>query len=248
MNTAFWTKLAQKADRVFNNPGTTYPWEQVVLGAPVRRPGGAIQRMMAVAPNTWRGHRRIDKNRPGAGQVFQEYFLTRKRELLDGLSAVNNREQLHAYLNEVCDEIRSRLTNIVKEVRTSYNSIRKPVDLYIEHLLTMADEVPAELRQRLVPMLFLPLDKIMLQPIQVADGTIVQLFDPVVLQRYQLTPQSSYGHIRTERAYKELQRQVDQKAANVSNRCGRPFPPIYFDLLWNERYAREGTNLFELNP
>ncbi len=245
---AFWNELAHKADRVLCRPGTTYPWEEVVLGAPVKRPGGGLKRMMAVAPNTWRGHRRLDKTRPGSGEVFRNYFVERRDRLIDRLDAVRNREDLHTVLNEVCEEIRARLTNIVEEVRTSYNSVRKPVDLYVEHLVTMAAEVPADLRRRLVPMLFLPLDKVLLQPIPIPDGRTVQLFDPFLLQRLNLTPGSSYGHIRTEGAYLQLQREVDRKAEEVSRLCGRPFPPIYFDLLWNGRYTREGDNLFELNP
>ncbi len=249
MNSAeFWNDLARKADRVLCRPRVTYPWEEVILGARVGRPGGGVKRMMAVAPNTWRGHRRLDKSRPGSGEVFRDYFLHRRNDLIEGLDAVRTREDLHRLLNGVCGEIRSRLTNIVEHVRTSYNSVRKPVDLYVEHLVTMATEVPADLRRRLVPMLFLPLDNRMLQPIRVPGGPTVQLFDPFVLQRHNLTPRSSYGHIRTEQCYLDLQREVERKAAEVSRLCGRPFPSVYFDLLWNGRHSRDGANLFELNP
>jgi len=36
-------------------------------------------------------------------------------------------------------------------VRNSFNSVRKPVGLYVEHLVAMAREVPQDLRRRLAP-------------------------------------------------------------------------------------------------
>ncbi len=87
-----------------------------------------------------------------------------------------------------------------------------------------------------------------LGPIDLPNGDAVMLFPPSFLGRFGLTARSSYGHIRTERAYLALQAQVDQKARQVAEVCGRSFAPIYFDLLWNGRYRREGPNLFALNP
>lgn len=244
----FWAELAEKGERVFCEPAVLYSWEEIIEGAPVRRPDGTIETMRAVAFNTFRGHTRIDKSRPGSSEVFPPYFLTNRDRLLSGLEQVRDREDLHRLLNEVCEDIRSRMTNIVDSVRASFNSVRKPVDLYVEHLVAMAREVSPEVRRRLVPLLFLPLDSVMLGPIEIPGQPLLHLFDPATLARYRLSRRSSYGHIRSETAYKALQAEVDAKCRELSDRCGRPFHPVYLDLLWGERYLHTGQNLFELNP
>jgi hypothetical protein len=103
----------------------------------------------------------------------------------------------------------------------------------------MAEELTAD-RQRLVSYLFLPLDSQMFQQ--------AELFSEYELRVACLTRRSTYTNVNTEKAYSFLQHTVKAKAEAISAELGRPFYPIYFDLLWNGRVDRWGTNLFETNP
>jgi len=45
-----------------------------------------------------------------------------------------------------------------------------------------------------------------------------------------------------------LQAIVTSYANEIGRKVNRLFYPIYFDMLWNDRYKRGMGNLFELNP
>jgi hypothetical protein len=195
--------------------------------------------MWAVAPNTFRGFRRIIKFCPGAQKEFINYFLEQRSALVDDLTAVASRDDLQRLSNRICNSVRSRLSNIKPELLTSYNKMRKPVDLYIEHLVAMAVELD-KVRTALVPFLFLPLDsQILAQP---------GLFNDQELRFHGLNRKSTYQDIESERIYADLQEKLSHKADAVGAACHRPFHVIYFDLIWNDRYRNWGGNLFETNP
>ncbi|GAB4251842.1 hypothetical protein [Deferrisoma sp.] len=251
MNDAkFLTRVLEKGEKVFLSPGRTHPWEDVILGVPVSRAGGRVDRIPAVGPNTWRSMKlRTDVPIPrGPKELFNGFFLANARRLREWLASVATRDELHEFLNGICVEIRRELRKAVEPDRLeSYYRIRKPVDLYMEHLVAMATEFSAEDRRRLVPLLFLPIHKEMIKGIPTPQGT-VELFDREFLRELGLTKQSAYGHIKTERMYLAFHAEVARKAEAVSELCGRPFHPVYFDLFWNQRYKAQGENLVELNP
>jgi hypothetical protein len=103
----------------------------------------------------------------------------------------------------------------------------------------MAEEF-AEDRQRLVSYLFLPLDSQMFQQ--------AELFSEYELRSVGISRSSTYTDVKTEMAYQVLQKMVKAKTEKISAALSKPLYPIYFDLLWNGRVDRWGTNLFETNP
>jgi len=137
------------------------------------------------------------------------------------------------------DVVNFSLINCKPAQLQSYNKIRKPVDLYIEHLVAMAVELE-EARAKLAPLLFLQLDsQILAHP---------GLFTDKELAEHGLTRKSTYKSITAERTYVEIQDLLAHKAATVAESMTRAFHVIYFDLVWNDRYRNWGSNLFETNP
>ncbi len=193
----------------------------------------------AVAQNSFRGFHRINTAFPGAKEPFVRYFLEQRVPLMDALTRARTRDEMHDLSNRICRRIREKLTNCLPSQLRPYNKIRKLVDLYIEHLVAMAGEFEKQ-RRTLVPLLFLPLDKwIMAHP---------GLFSDRELSLHGLRRRSTYSAITSEQSYGALQKLVLEKAGAVAAEHDRPFYPIYFDLLWQNRYRRKGGNLFETNP
>jgi hypothetical protein len=228
-----------KADQVFLQPSPRYAWEEIVSGASVRSQSGDIRKMLAVSQNTFRGFHRVNKAHPGAKEGFVSFFLEQRPILVDALSNVRTRDDLHQLSIHICKGVRDRLANCSPAQLRAYNKIRKPVDLYIEHLVAMAVELD-EARTKLVSLLFLPLDsQILAHP---------GLFTEQELAAQGLSRASTYKDIIAEQVYVVLQGLLVQKAAVVANVRAWPFHVIYFDLLWNGRYSNWGGNLFETNP
>ena len=92
----------------------------------------------------------------------------------------------------------------------------------------------------MVPLLYLPLD------CQILESA--ELFTDQELAEHGLRRSSTYSEVTTEAAYLSLQKVVTRRADEFSHALARPFWPIYFDLLWNNRHSNWGVNLFETNP
>lgn len=194
----------------------------------------------AVAENSWRGFHRTDKRCGGAMAPFHHYFAVDPGvALVQQLSAIHTRQELNQFANDISTQIRDRLTNTKLSQLASYNRLRKPIDLYLEHLVAMSNELEPH-RTRLVPLLSLPLDS------QMFENPL--LFSETELKDARLRRSSSYGELRSEQTYRNLQNRVVERARVCEEHHCAPFHPIYFDLLWNNRFQREGTNLFLLNP
>lgn len=229
----------EKGDQVFLKPVTLYSWDKIVTGAQVKAASGVTRRMFAAEKSTFRGFHKLDKAGSGAMAVFVKYFAEERASLVDALLTIRTRDDLHRLSNRVCDGIRSLLSNIKPAQLRSYNKIRKPVDLYLEHLAAMAVELD-NVRAELVPLLFLPLDsQILAHP---------GIFLDHELAMHGLTRRSTYKDITSEQAYLALQSLLSEKAGVVAAEWRRSFHPIYFDLVWNSRYRNPGGNLFETNP
>ncbi|HVC98623.1 MAG TPA: hypothetical protein VND64_33460 [Pirellulales bacterium] len=238
-HSCFPVAYLDKADQVFLRPTTLYSWDKIISGAAVKSTSGATRRMFAVGQNTFRGFHRRDKACPSAKEAFIKYFVDERFALVEALAAIRTRDELHRLCNRVCDAIRSRLGNVVPTQLRAYNKVRKPVDLYFEHLVAMAVELD-HVRAALVPLLFLPLDsQILAHP---------GIFAERELATHRLSRTSTYKDVVSERTYSALQSLLVEKARVVAAERRRPFHPIYFDLVWNDRYRNWGGNLFETNP
>jgi putative zinc finger/helix-turn-helix YgiT family protein len=235
----FSADYLRTAERVFLRPAPRYAWGEIVNGVGVRGADGKTRRLAAVDPTTFRGFHRIDQDSPGAQEPFRSYFIGERVRLVDALSKVKDEYQLHQLENRVCEEVRGRLTNVKPKMLRSYNKVRKPVDLCIEHLVAMARELDPY-REALIPLLFLPLDgPLLAHPALFAFGEMAD---------HGLSRDSTFTAVETEETYKALQELLRQKAKSVAAARGRAFHRIYFDLLWEDRYGNSGGNLFELIP
>lgn len=237
--TCFPPAYLDKADRVFLHPAPRYSWDEIVSGAPVRSQSGETRRMFAVGQNTFRGFYRVNKACPGAKEGFINYFLEQRAALVGSLLSVRTRDDLNKLSDRICEGVRTKLTNCSPAQLRAYNKVRKPVDLYLEHLVAMARELD-EARARLVPLLILPLDS----QILAHQG----LFTEPELFGHGLSRASTYKDILAKATHGALQAILAQKAAAVAEARGRQFHVIYFDLVWNNRYCNWGGNLFETNP
>ena len=226
-------QTAAKADLVFLDPRPVYGWDDIVTGTNAPFP--------AVAGNTFRGFHRIDKGRPGAAPVFTSYFVENRSGLLESLRSVRDEADLDEVADRAVADLLARLEGVIKPAQLeSYNKVRKPVDLYVEHLVAMAREIGPETRERLVPLLFLPLDS------QVFASEVC--FRDSELRRHGVSRRSTSGSLSDAGAYAALQSILSERAGAVASHLGAPFHRIYFDLLWNDRWTRSGQNLFALNP
>lgn len=232
--TAPW--FVSRAQQLFLRPKRTYPWDDIVRGARVLDRRGRTRTIPAVGSNTFRAFHRINKRAQGPQASFVQFFLSQKATLLSGLQKIDKCSDLHSLSNAMKADLVARLGNIRPDQLTSYNKVRKLVDLYLEHLVSMADEL-APLRSQLVPLLFLPLDSWILQ--------CGHVFSPAELKAHDLKPTDSFGAIRDEVTYLSLQRLATGKARQHTTKLGARFHPIYFDLFWNNRYKNWGENLFE---
>lgn len=231
-------KVIERAEPIFLTPQPQYSWKEIVAGVEVRKPRGGTQKLAAVSQNTWRGFHKIDKECPGAAEGFRGYLLDNTAQLVRELAHVSSATDLDALADRIGEAVKGRLTNIRPTMLRSYNKIRKPLDLYLEHQVAMAREL-AEVRPRLVPWLRLPLDSQMFQ--------LPHLFSDQDLWRLKLSRQSTYQEVNSTDQYHALQRIVNDRASELSALAGRTFHPIYFDLWWNDRHRRSGGNLFEVN-
>ncbi|OAI56458.1 hypothetical protein AYO47_02140, partial [Planctomyces sp. SCGC AG-212-M04] len=213
----FSADYLQTAERVFHSPNRLYSWNEIILGTCVRSTTRRARTMYAVAQNTFRGFHRSNKDRPGAKEAFMSYFVESRAVLVKSLGSVHDRPGIHQLANRISTQLRSRLTNVIPQQLASYNKIRKPVDLYLEHLIAMAHEV-SHLRKRLIPLLFLPLDSQILQE--------PELFTEQELKSQRLRRKSTYAAIKSESTYQHLQELLEVKARIISSRLQRPFVPI----------------------
>ena len=232
-------QFVSRAEEIFINPSPTYDWNQIVNGVHVARRDGSRKTMAAVSTNTFRGFHRIDQTRPGASAVFKGFMVDSKEELLGRLKTIKSRKELDKLKDGLVMNVRERLTNVIPHMLESYNKLRKPIDLYVEHLVAMSTELNSE-RARLVPLLHLPLDS------QMFDQTAI--FSDAELRKAGVGRGDGYAAVTTKARYDGLQAVTVRRAKEISKATGRAFHPVYFDLIWNHRYAAWGGNLFEVNP
>lgn len=230
-------QIIERAEQIFLAPTPQYSWSAIITGATVRHASGNT-RMAAVSQNTWRGFHKVDRALSGAAEGFRSYLLDNADQLLHELAPVGSAADLDVLVDRIGNAVKARLTNIKPKMLGSYNKIRKPLDLYLEHQVAMAREL-ADVRARLTPWLRLPLDSQMFQ--------LPHLFSEGDLHWLKLSRQSTYQAVASTAQYQALQSLVQERAREYSTLAGRPFHPIYFDLWWNDRYRRSGENLFEVN-
>ncbi|MDB4655768.1 hypothetical protein OAE48_02870 [Flavobacteriales bacterium] len=184
--------------------------------------------------NTYRAFWRIDKTTSGASHIFREYFRKELQRISSECEGLSTRLEFDEYLDDITADIEISLKNNIQQDKlASYNRLRKPVDIMIEHLISM-DSVFNSTRSKIIPWLFLPLDSWIFQS--------EYLFPDQTLSQLGLSRRSSFGDVQSKSHYIKIQDYIKDRAAVLGVNH-----EIYFDLLWNNRLQREGKNLFELN-
>ncbi len=188
----------------------------------------------ALLGNTFRGFHRIDRSKPGASKTYRELFKVEKQNIIKYLKNVKSENELHEFSNEICKKLKFKLKrNINNDQLNSYNKIRKPVDIMIEHLVAIGEDFKKQ-RKKIAKLLFLPLDS------QMFSSDYV--FDDKFLDDLEIKRNFTFKDIKKEDDYKEIQKYLIKRAKelNLDSR-------IFFDLVWNNRYKSNGKNLLCTN-
>ena len=108
----------------------------------------------------------------------------------------------------------------------------------MEHLVAMALEL-REYRKSLVPFLNVPLDSYIL--------TSDVIFDQDSKSLLGIKRRTTFSDISSPEQYDLIQKFLQQKSTGISTNQNQNFYPIYFDLVWKNRYESNGGNLFKTN-
>lgn len=188
----------------------------------------------SLSSNTFRGFHRIDKTKPGAGQVFRNILNQQSRFIIKTINNATKENDIDLLSNELVKILKFKLSkNINQHQLQSYNKIRKPVDIVIEHMVSMFEGFE-KVRQKIIPFLFLPLDSQMFQSEFV--------FSDFEIKELRLSRNFTFQDIWDKSQYLEIQKLLNEKARKLE------IDRIFFDLAWNERYDSNGGNLFDTNP
>lgn len=236
-----YEQLLIKGRKIFLSPDEEYPALEIISGVKI---DGINGRMFAVGKETWRTLYRIDKSKfvPGPKELIEEFFNFNMAWILQNLMTIKegDKQRFDQLCETVTDELKEQLKKNVKPERYEcYNRVRKPVDLIFEHIVAMSTEL-REYRRILVPLLNVPLDKYVLRSNIIFNQKAKK--DLGIEKR-----EISMGDIKNLEHYNRIQTFIRNKASNLSNNYGN-FYPIYFDLLWKDRYKSNGGNLFKTNP
>jgi len=247
INSDVVNKIFIKAQTVFLKPTSLYCYDDIVYGIYINDKNGKIARdkrgrkkkMCAVNSNTLRAFERIDKkSKFGPKYLLYEYLRKNKDYILNNLKKIQSQQQLNSFEICITNDLKNYLaTNVLKDRFNSFNRLRKPVDLLIEHLVCMSLELD-EHRNRLLNYLFIPLDS------QIFGS---ELFTKNQLNSVGISLNSTFGDLTCDKAYYYLQKILTKQAEEISSIHKINFFTIYFDLLWGIRYRKWGGTLFETN-
>ena len=184
----------------------------------------------------FRGHLRWDYAKNGAASVFKRVLTDREVFIQSEIKKAKSENDINNLSKELCNDLLVQLVeNIRADQLTSFNKIRKPMDIVIQHMVAMDENFFEEDRIRVIDLLFLPLDS------QIFQSDFI--FTDQEAKSLSIKRTFTFKDIKCESHYADIQAFLREKA----NRIGLKHR-IYFDLLWNNRYTSSGTNLFLTNP
>lgn len=213
-------KTKKVGERIFYNPNPQLSYEYLS--------------QYSLSSNTFRGFHRIDKTKPGAGQFFRDVLNQHSKLIIQTIKIASNETDIDLLSNELLQILKFELSkNINQHQLQSYNKIRKPVDIVLEHMVSMFEGFKEE-RKKIVPFLFLPLDSQMFQSEFV--------FSDLEIKELKLNRNFTFQDIWDKSHYSEIQKFLKGKAKKLE------IERIFFDLAWNNRFNSDGGNLFDTNP
>ncbi len=221
MNNEKINKLNNLGNQVYFNAENKLDFESVIKSC--------------LGSDTYRGFHRIDKSKAGAGEVFKNILKDNKEKIIETLTSIKEEKELDDLINCIGDEIKLGLkANVDSKQLKSFNKIRKPLDIFFEHLISMGKDIE-KTTSNIIQFLFLPLDSQMFQSCFV--------FEDEEIKKLKLSRNFTFKDIESKEQYEEIQIHLKDKALCIGLR-----ERIFFDLIWNDRYLREGKNLIETNP
>ncbi|HEY8362336.1 MAG TPA: hypothetical protein VIK77_05565 [Tissierellaceae bacterium] len=241
-----YKQLSEKGNQIFLFPDEEYPAWNIIQGVKIK---GFQKTQFAFNTNTVRKLERINKAKlvPGPKKLAQEFFCLNMEQILQKLKGIKegDKQAFDKLSEEVSIQLRESLSkNVIPERLEVYNLVRKIVDLTFEHITAMAEELKGY-RHILVPLLNVPLDGWILNSNIIFNKEEKKKLG---ISKGNGNARPGMGCIKNLEKYQEIQAFIYEKAKNISKNGGYTFYPIYFDLLWNNRYERNGGNLFKTNP
>lgn len=236
-------KALKVAASVFLNPSILYRYEDIIRGVQI----GSI-RKKAVNVNTTQAfgkkmtYGNFGENKYKAMDLCDEFFIYQKNKIINKLTTyIRTREQMDELGQELYTGLKEALLkySTLELLDESYNRIRKVVNLYLEHIVAMAEEISNDTRRILVPLLSMPIDSWI-----IGEDSV---FDSIDLHQWGLTRKSTYGEIRRKEVYDSMQQYLQEKAEKISKSLKIQFYVIYFDMFWNERWKGIEGHLFGQN-
>lgn len=212
--------VRKKGKSVFYNPQPQYAYK--------------ILSLKCLDKNTYRGFHKIKKELSGSKEAFESILNENANFIKSSLLNAKTESDIDTLEKELCRMLYDRLmVNIKHEQLHSFNKIRKPVDIIIEHLIAMGKDF-FQVREKLIKYLFLPLDSQMFGSPEV--------FNDYELKQLRIRRNFTFKDIYNESHYFEIQSFLKEKANSLE------IDRIFFDLFWNKRYKSRGLNLFATNP
>lgn len=228
-----YKKACESGNHIFMTPKKLYTYNEIINGVKV----GRIT-MKAVDESTFQAFGRFNENMRKSQSVYREYFNNNEKKIINSLNGISTQNELGELEEEIFSNIHNKLLKDTDNGRlNSYNRIRKPINLYLEHIVSMAQEINK--RKALVPMLYLPLDKVIFGSDYV--------FNDSERRKLNINPNLGFGQISAKEHYNKLQIYLKRKSDLISQKIGVEFYKIYFDMFWKERYLHCDDNLFYSN-
>lgn len=201
----------------------------------------------AVTGSTFRGFHRKDecKKNKGAVEIFKLFFKKNRNCIIGFLNSLTTLDELNNFEDNLCknlingtQEIEGLNSRIKEEMLLPYNKVRKPVDLYIEHIVIMSKNINNIRRNFLKSILFLPLDS------EIFSSSYIFTDDELSINN--LYRGMHFSKIDTKEKYNNIQKELMLKSVKISQDINKEFNRIYFDLFWNSRYLMNNDKLFKL--
>ncbi|EET87814.1 hypothetical protein CcarbDRAFT_1703 [Clostridium carboxidivorans P7] len=236
MNSEFVSKyiaISDAAGKIYINPEETYKYDDIIKGIKIEN-----KTMMAVDKSTFQAFGRFTPNMFKVQECYIAYFIKNKESIIKSLNSISSDDDIEKIESKIFSDIHASLENETdKERLNSYNRIRKPINLYLQHISFMAREINN--RENLSKYLLLPLDRIIFG--------IEFVFTEEKRKLFGISKSKGFGQIKEKGLYEKIQKYIKTKAIKIENEIGKPFKAIYFDLFWNDRYMNNPKNLFYSN-
>lgn len=176
-----------------------------------------------IAGNTLRVFHRIDQTQKGPKEIIQIFLNESKEALINDLSNCNSIEALDSLSEKLEKCLKEKLAeNVQESVLSSYNSVRKLIDLILEHVVLISEELNDQ-RQKLIHFLRVPLDSYIL------NSTCLFSFSEREVLKLEANG-LGFLSVKNEEQYYAIQKHL--RCVAESNQIDHP---IYFDILWRNR-------------